>query len=122
MTATMPGKDDETWVDGLISPDIKNGCETEFIVAVRRGHNGKVYSFAASYLNAYPLRYEYECPKGDGCSGEGCDDGCPTTGWFYQTGEDGDSTQYNPLHLKDGDELVGWRNVPQWPGQHGARE
>ncbi len=109
-------KSDETWHPGTEIPPVKKGSEAEFVVAVRRSMSGKVYSFAASYLNALPLNYEYECPKGNGCEGVGCDDGCPTTGWFYETGEDGEAHQYNDLHLKDGDELVGWRNIPQWPG------
>lgn len=109
-------KSDETWKAGTVIPEVKKGCEYELVVAVRRAKSGKVYSFSASYLNAYPLNYNDGCPKGDGCSGEGCDDGCPTTGWFYQTGEDGDSSQYNSLQIANGDELVGWRHIPQWPG------
>lgn len=107
---------DEAWHEGDGPPPVKVGHQQEFIAAVFRTHSGKVYSFAASYLNAYPLEYRHECPKGDGCEGKGCEDGCPTTGWFIQTGEDDDSTQFHTLDLKDGDKFKGWRNVPQWPG------
>lgn len=116
----MIDKTDETWHPGTEIPPIERGSETEFVVAVRRGRNSKVYSFAASYLNAYPLEYRDGCPKGKdvNIACEGCDDGCPTTGWFYQTGEDGESYQYNSLlSLNSGDEIVGWRNIPQWPGE-----
>lgn len=111
-------KTDETWKPGTEIPPVTKGSESEFVVAVRRASSGKVYSFSASYLNAFPLEYRDGCPKGNdvNIACEGCDDGCPTTGWFYQTGEDGDSSQYNSLHLGDGDELVGWRHIPQWPG------
>lgn len=105
----------QEWKAATDIPDLKRGSQKEFIIAVRRAHNGRAYSFAASYLNAYPLEYRNECPKGDGCTGEGCDDGCPTTGWFIETGEDDDSTQFHSLNLKEGDEMLGWRNVPQWP-------
>lgn len=105
----------EKWNVGTVTPRIDVGWEREFVVAVKRAHNGKVYSFAASYLNAYPLRYEYECPKGEGCPRDGCEDGCPTTGWFRLTGDDGEGRLYQQLELNEGDELLGWRDVPQWP-------
>lgn len=103
----------ETWNEGTVTPRLDVGWEREFIVAVKRAHNGKVYSFAASYLNAYPLRYEY-CPKGEGRPCDGCENGCPTTGWFRLTGDDGDGRLYQQLELNEGDELLGWRDVPQW--------
>ena len=100
-------------------PPVSVGCEREFIVAVYRARSGKACTFAASYLNAYPLQYEHECPKwkaGVGCSGEGCDDGCPTTGWFEQTGDDDYSPMYNRLELREGDVLLGWSELPKWNG------
>lgn len=111
-------KTDETWRAGTDIPPVPKGSESEFIVAVQRARNDKVYSFAASYLNAAPLQYEY-CPKDKDGFCNGCEDGCPTTGWYYQTGEDGGGSQYQSLELKDGDKLEGWRNVPQWPGSLG---
>lgn len=115
----------EAWKNGAdfwrkgatVIPDIKPGHEAEFIVAVRRGHNGKVYSFAAMFLNAYPLNYEHGCPReSDGCDGMQCEDGCPTTGWFSLTGDDdGDGRMYHKLSIAEGDEFLGWRPVPQWP-------
>lgn len=100
-------------------PPVSVGCEREFIVAVYRASSGKAYTFAASYLNAYPLQYEHECPKwkeGVGCSGEGCDDGCSTTGWFEQTGDDDYSSLYNRLELREGDIFLGWSELPKWNG------
>jgi hypothetical protein len=89
----------------------------EYIVAVYRAHSGKVYSFAATYLNEYGLIYEWGCPKGKpDFSCDGCDDGCPTTGWFTQTGEEDDSTTFHSMNCKDGDKFMGWREIPQWDG------
>lgn len=105
---------DAGWQEPTSIPQIKPRTMREFVVAVYRQHSGKVYTFAATYLNAYGLVYEDGCPKGDGCEGACRDDGCPTTGWFSQTGEEDDATTYYSLNLKDGDRLMGWRELPQW--------
>lgn len=106
---------DERWRKPGETPEISAGSMREFIIAVKRARNGKVYSFGATYLNAYPLNYE-DCPKGrdalERC--EGCDDGCPTTGWFGVEGND-DGEHFQTLYMDKGDEFLGWRNVPQWP-------
>lgn len=112
-SVTVAQRARDAWCEGDTPPAVKPGHEREFVVAVRRAHSGKVYSFAASYLNAAPLRYDY-CPKDkDGFCEECSDDGCPTTGWFIRTGDD-DGTQYNRLHLDKGDEFMGWREIPRW--------
>lgn len=104
----------DDWKDGDAIPDVKPHNMKEFIVAVFRQHSGKVYSFAASYLNAYPLNYD-DCI----CKSEHLhlDDGCPTTGWFEQTDDDEFAYRFNSLNLKDGDRLMGWREIPQWTGK-----
>ena len=107
--------EDAEWHSPDEVPDTQKGTEHNFIVAVRRARSGKVYSFPSAYLNAYPLRYEYECPKGDGCEGEGCEDGCPITGWYSATGDGEDGLTYSPMYMDPGDEFLGWRQVPQWP-------
>lgn len=107
-------KSDETWRDGAEVPAVEPGNCTEFIVAVERARNGKVYSFAASYLNAYPLTYNDGCPQGKDGFCDGCEDGCPTTGWFSDTGAEDEGRQYHSLSLADGDKFLGWRNIPQW--------
>lgn len=109
-------RNDEAWRNGREIPPIEARREMEFIVAVRRAHSGHTFSFAATYLNAFPLQYNYGCPRETaGCDGNACNDGCPTTGWFILTGDDDDARQYQALELREGDELLGWRNVPQWP-------
>lgn len=104
-----------TWEDPNKLPDIPVGSEREFICAVYRKHSGKVYTFSATYLNAYRLNYEWGCPneKSQHICDE-CEDGCPTTGWFTITGADDEGSQYQSLNLRDGDELRGWRALPAW--------
>lgn len=105
-------KIDESWHPGTEIPPVARGTEGEFIVAVFRAGNSKVYSFAASYLNELPLYHPNGC---DECDGErdGCP-GCPVTGWFFATEEGG---YYTSVNLEGGDELLGWRNIPQWPSE-----
>lgn len=110
---------DETWRDGAEIPAIEKGTMREFIVAVYRARTGKNYSFSATYLNGYGLTYNDGCPQGKTVNicCEGCEDGCPTTGWFSEEGnDDGDSTTFQGLHLAEGDKLIAWRNVPQFSG------
>ena len=110
-TASEPA----AWEAPNTLPDIPVGHEREFICAVYRKHSDKVYTFSATYLNAYRLNYEWGCPneKGDEIC-DGCEDGCPTTGWFNLTGADDEGSQYHSLNLRDGDELRGWRALPAW--------
>lgn len=106
---------DPAWEDPCKLPDIPVGSEREFICAVYRTHSDKVYTFSATYLNAYRLNYEWGCPNEksqETC--DGCEDGCPTTGWFTLAGADDEGSQYHSLNLRDGDELRGWRALPTW--------
>lgn len=106
------------WQSGDILPPVKFGHMKEFVIAVYREQSKKVYSFACSYLNAHRLQYEW-CPKDAKKDGfcDGCDDGCPTTGWFILTGDgDNESGAFNSLTINDGDKIVGWQNIPQWDG------
>lgn len=114
LRATLTPSTVEDWRSPAVLPEIKKGEERSFVVAVRRAHSGKVYSFPAVYLNAYPLQFNDECPKGPGCDGTGCDDGCPTTGWYSITGDGDDGNTYSVLHFDKGDEFLGWRELPQW--------
>ena len=78
-------------------PSVKAGEYAYRIVAVRRAHNGEVYSFGACYLNAVSLWFE------DG------NESREITGWNSEEG--GDEPIYAPL-LRDGDDLVGWCEYP----------
>jgi hypothetical protein len=106
------------WNDPSSIPTMKPGNMKEFIVAVYRAHSGKVYTFAATYLNGYGLNYE-SCPKGNASPYEvceGCEDGCPTTGWFSQTGDEDEGSTFHAMNMKDGDQLMGWQELPKWNG------
>lgn len=109
------------WHEAMKIPPVSVGDMHEYVLAVLRNRTGKVYSFAATYLNAYPLEYRDGCPfeneRGKGC-GKECDDGCPTTGWFEQTGSDDYASLFNSLELRDGDKIVGWAEIPQWADDH----
>ena len=54
------------------------------------------------YLNEYPLEYD-ECK----CSKEH-DDGCPTTGWFY----DESNFDYENCYYQAAGEIVAWAELP----------
>lgn len=90
------------------TPDVKRGSYAGFIV-VTENDNGKHFAFAGYYLNAYPLDYGDSCPKGDGCQGDGCDDGCPTTGWFYDESNFEYENCYYPISTK----VVRWAPIPK---------
>ena len=103
------------WFAASVPPSIPVGTQRSFIVAVRRAHSGKVYSFPAIYLNGYQLVYETgECPKGNGCEGNGCDDGCPTTGWYSDSSEGEYDHNYAKLALAPGDEFLAWSPIQQF--------
>lgn len=96
----------EGWrLDGA-SPSTRVRTAEYFIVAVRRHHNKKIYSFPATYLNQFPLFDEAEdCPE----------DGRPTTGWYTAASCDtGEFTETYSRFLEKGDELIGWTDVPQF--------
>jgi hypothetical protein len=109
------------WQEASAIPPVPTGSLREYVLAVFRERTGKVYSFAACYLNAYPLEYRDGCPNKN-CKGEGCDDGCPTTGWFDETGDEDYSSLYNSLSLERGDKIMGWCEIPQWPDDRGHGE
>lgn len=100
---------DTVWLDPSIPPATPKGTERYFIVAVRRDHNGKVWTFPAQYLNAYPLLFEV-CE----CEAEHSEDGCPSTGWYSASSDGEYDENYSPL-LSPGDELVAWAEVPLHP-------
>lgn len=118
MTPDKPAMDEKGawhWLDGSVIPPVPEGAERSFIVAVRRAHNGKTYGgFPAIYLNAFPLIFEPgQCPNGTTCQGNGCEDGCPITGWHTADSEGEYDSNYHRL-LKPGDELVAWTYIPKF--------
>jgi hypothetical protein len=102
------------WRNADDIPPVPKGQMREYVVAVKRAKTGKAYEFAACYLNGYPIEYRDCCPKGNGCDGDGCDDGCPTTGWFEQTGDDYYDTMFNQMSIGKDDTFLGWLELPRW--------
>lgn len=101
-------------------PPVAVGHQGWFWVAVRRAHNGKVYSFPATYLNNMLLSNEFgdhEARSGNHYSYGPLDEdeGCfPATGW-HDAQEHGEyDCMYSPLLTEDDDELVAWRAVPDY--------
>lgn len=87
---------------GNETPDVKQGSYSGFIV-VTENDNGKHFAFAGYYLNAYPLQYD-ECR----CK-EPCEDGCPTTGWFY----DESNFEYENCYYPISSRVVRWAPIPK---------
>lgn len=88
-------------------PDVPVGGKREFIVAVKRRHNGKTYVFSADYLNAHLL-----CTSEDDCP----EDGTPFTGWFHERSDDSGEfdTCFMPV-LSEGDVLTHFQPLPAAP-------
>jgi hypothetical protein len=84
-------------------PIVKDGSLRSFIVMTRG--KTKEHVFAAYYLNRYPLEYDPDCV----CKNEDDhEDGCPTTGWFY----DNSNFEYdNCYHALEG-EVIAWAELP----------
>jgi hypothetical protein len=90
------------WQTG--EPPVPKGKEREFIVAVRRKSNGKVYVFAATFAN------QYANDMSDRDGGEFIADG------WYNKGLDMShefDSVYEPM-LEAGDAVEGWQELPKW--------
>lgn len=85
-------------------PEIAANTEQEFIVAIKRAHNGKTYVMAANYLNALMLI----ATDSDG-------DERPFTGWYKLMTSDGEfDTCWWPQET-DGDVVTHWQFMPLPP-------
>ena len=71
-----------------------------------RSKTGYETVIPAYYLNAYPLQYDDDC-KERGCTEEH-EDGCPTTGWFYDESNFEYDNCYHPLQA----EVLAWSKLP----------
>lgn len=87
--------------NGTDIPDIKPGTMEDCIV-VTENENGGQHAYAAYYLNAYPLEHD-ECT----CDSEH-DDGCPTTGWFY----DSSNFEYDNCYFAINAKVLYWAPIP----------
>lgn len=87
------------------TPGIAKGSMRRFIALIVSKHSGKDYVSPLYYLNGYPLEYE-ECICG--ADSDAHDDGCPTTGWFYDESNFDYESCYHPV---PGD-VVSWAELP----------
>jgi hypothetical protein len=96
----------EAWIAATKrSPEVERGLDIEVLVAVKRKHNGKIYVFTTSYLNAYPVIYQDQVIQDDD------NDQPEITGWFYLS--DDEETWHRTL--SEGDELLAWMYKPAYP-------
>ena len=104
------------WRPGSETPSVKEGKAQEFIIAVRRAQSkppGKVFVFAANYANNFT----------DDGSLSGRDGGDLTAHGWYLCGLDtsGEFNEvYEPVGLNEGDEIVGWQELPKWQEDRAA--
>lgn len=88
------------FTEGCI-PQIKKGSRDYFFVRCKSSYDGKVRTFGAFYLNEYPLEYEWGCSKCEDIGEDKCPmangNGCPTTGWFDESSNDGEDRFYESI-------------------------
>lgn len=90
--------------DGATLPEVKRGHMMACIIVTER--EGKRFSFAAYYLNGFPLDHGDECI----CRTEAeHDDGCPTTGWFY----DESNFEYDNCYHPVSGTVLAWTPIPK---------
>lgn len=79
-------------------PSVKVGSLGTFLI-LTQNKDGKRHVIPAYYLNACRLEYEEPCDK-HGCNGEHDDNGCPTTGWFYDESNFEYDNCYHPIRAE----------------------
>lgn len=85
-------------------PPVESGGLKCFLVHTR-GEEGREAVIPAYYLNAFPLEYEECICKAD----TDHEDGCPTTGWFY----DQSNFEYDNCYHKLSVEVISWALIPK---------
>lgn len=87
-------------------PDVPSGHDKEFIVSVRRAHNGKTYAFSACYLNRKELYSEDDDADEEGL--------VYVTGWRREMSDDEYDTAWHSI-LDHGDVVTHWQPMPEPP-------
>lgn len=101
---------------GDVPPPVDPGCLKTMIITVEwKARPGRLFTFAAYYLNRYLLEYEDGCGRAD-CANCAQDngDGCESTGWFELKSHQYYDDAYFPL-LGEGDRVVEWAALPPAP-------
>ncbi len=95
---------------------LANGEQKYCLAAMRSRDDGKIYTFAAYFLNNVELHYEEgceECPEDENeCAmAQGC--GCPTTGWFNEVFD----TDYDRSWERVRGTVIAHAEIPAYPDQ-----
>jgi hypothetical protein len=90
--------------DGSIAPEVKRGHYDDFVITIEND-KGRRSTYAAYYLNAYPLDYGDDCKC---TTDKDHDDGCPTTGWFY----DESNFEYEHCYHAVNGKVITWAKIP----------
>ncbi|GEM_PF-2883680 len=103
--ATRPARDGavgEAWRSPADTPVVDAESCCDFIVAVKRKHSERVFVFPAQYLRSFELHFNEEPYERR------------VNGWYLARSEDPDMGDTYYELLNEGDELLGWQNLPQW--------
>ena len=92
---------------GNVPDDIHDGQLGTYII-MTRNKDGRENVFPAYYLNAHPLEYQDTCEERGCPKDENHDDGCPTTGWFY----DESNFEYDNCYHSISAEVIAWAALP----------
>ena len=107
LSAPSHGEQVREWVQvGERLPDTKPGTEADFIVAIRRAHNGKTYVVPASFLNRFELYSEDEAADDEGR--------IYVTGWYREMADDEYDTAWHKMET-EGDVITDWQELPAAP-------
>lgn len=87
-------------------PETKAGTDADFVVAIRRAHNGKTYVVPASFLNRFELYSEDEAADDEGR--------IYVTGWYREMADDEYDTSWHKMETK-GDVITHWQELPAAP-------
>ena len=89
-------------------PTIEEGAMLCCLALVRAKSDGVARVIPAYYLNAHPLEYQDDCATRGCPKDEDHEDGCPTTGWFYDESNFEYDNCYYPIH----GEVIAWARLP----------
>jgi hypothetical protein len=99
---------------GNVPPTPAGDMDT-YIIMTRNKDNREAV-FPAYYLNAYPLNYDEPC-EDRGCPKDAeHEDGCPTTGWFY----DESNFEYDNCYHSISAEVIAWAHLPSLEAVKGS--
>lgn len=87
-------------------PETKAGTDADFVVAIRRAHNGKTYVVPASFLNRFELYSEDEAADDEGR--------IYVTGWYREMADDEYDTSWHKMET-EGDVITHWQELPAAP-------